>query len=36
MGRFLSNANTLRSQRTEHKVLRPKRCRMSGKHFETL
>ena len=36
MRRFLSNAYTPSSQRSEHKVLRPKQCRMSDKHFELL
>ena len=36
MRRFLSNADTPRSQRPEHEVLGPKRCRMSDKHFEML
>ena len=36
MRRFLSNADTPRSQRPKHEVLRPKRCRMSDKHFEIL
>ena len=36
MRRFLNNADTPRSQSPEQEVLRPKRCRMSDKHFETL
>ena len=36
MRRFLSNADTPRSQRPEHEVLRLKRCHMSDKHFEML
>ena len=36
MRRFLSNADTPRSQRPEQEVLPPKRCRMSDKQFEML
>ena len=36
MRRFLSNADTPRSQCHEQEVLRPKRCRLSDKHFEML
>ena len=36
MRRFLSNDDAQMSQRTEHEVLRPKRCRMSVEHFEML
>ena len=36
MRRFLRNADTPRSQRPKHEVLRPKRCRMNDMHFEIL
>ena len=36
MTRFLRNADTPRSHRPEHEVLRPKQCRMCNKHFEML
>ena len=36
MRRFVSNADTPRSQRPEQEVSRPKRCRMSDKHLEML
>ena len=36
MRRLLRNADTLRSQRHEHEVLPPKRCRMNDKQFEML
>ena len=34
MRRFLSNSDTLRSQRPEQEVLHPKLCQISNKHFE--
>ena len=36
MRRFLSNADALRKQHSENKVLRPKRWPMINKHFEML
>ena len=36
MRRFLSNADTPKSQRPEQEVFRHKQCRMSDKHFEML
>ena len=36
MKRFLSNADMPSSRYLKREVLRPKRCRMSDKHFEML